>query len=129
MNNITSVSETSQAAVSPVEDLARKPSQTKRSLVIKSCKWAAIAAVGITIVAVLALQDDVRTLTSLRRVQGTNTFVMDYYASYHMDEIRDRGMDVHNIEDSCLAAYFPDFVVPIARGFKRSFLTQEIKTL
>ncbi|MGD0283966.1 MAG: C45 family peptidase [Dissulfurispiraceae bacterium] len=54
---------------------------------------------------------------------------MDYYVDYHIDKIRNRGMDVHNIEDSCLATLFPDFVLPIATRLKRVYLPEETKVV
>ena len=35
-----------------------------------------------------ALKDHIRTLNSLRRIPGTNAYVMDYYVDYHMAEVR-----------------------------------------
>ena len=54
---------------------------------------------------------------------------MDYYIDYHIDKIRNRGMDVHNIEDSCIAALFPDFIQPIATRVKRAYVPKEIKVV
>jgi hypothetical protein len=88
--------------------------------------WSAAFVLLLTIVVAVVVKDEVRTLYSLRKVPGTNAYVMDYYGDYHLDEIRTGGMDVHNIEDSCLQTFFPDFVLPIARRLKRMYMPQEI---
>lgn len=106
-------------AVSPA-----KPKRWPRRL-----RRAAIAALLVSFIAAFLVKDYVRTLSSLRRVPGTNAYVMDYYLDYHLDKIRSRGMDVHQIEDSCLATLFPEFVLPIATRLKRVYLPQEIKTV
>lgn len=71
----------------------------------------------------------VRTLCSVRRLPDTNAFVMDYYLDYHIDEIRHEGMDVNNIEDTCMAALFPNFLLPVIRPFKRSHMPDRIRTV
>jgi hypothetical protein len=81
------------------------------------------------LVAAFVVKDYVRTLYSLRRVPGTNAFVMDYYVDYHIDKIRNHGMDVNNIEDSCIKTLFPDFGLSIATRLKRAYLPQEIKVV
>ena len=70
----------------------------------------------------------IRTLSSLKRVAGTNAFVMDYYLDYSLDEIESDGMDVHNIEDSCIETFFPDFLLPIAQNVKRWFIPKKIES-
>lgn len=92
-------------------------------------KWAAIAVLVFLVVAAFVVKDYVRTLYSLRRVPGTNAFVMDYYVDYHADKIRTRGMDVHNIEDTCIETLFPDFIRPLANRVKRAYVPQEIKVV
>jgi len=71
----------------------------------------------------------VRTLRSVRRLGDTNAFVMDYYVNYHIDEIRHRGMDVNNIEDSCMATLLPNFLVPIMRPLKQRHMPEKITTV
>ncbi len=102
----------------------RKPGRWKRLL-----KW--IFAVTLALFALLAflVKDDVRTLLSLRRVAGTNAYVMDYYGDYRIDKIRDRGMDVGNIEDSCLETLLPELVLPIAERLKRAYIPDHITTV
>ncbi|MGO9108781.1 MAG: carcinine hydrolase/isopenicillin-N N-acyltransferase family protein [Thermoguttaceae bacterium] len=92
-------------------------------------KWAAIATLVLLVIAAFLVKDYVRTLYSLRRVPGTNAFVMDYYVDYHIDKIRNRGMDVDNIEDSCITTLFPDFIQPIATRMKRAYLPNQIKVV
>jgi len=90
---------------------------------------AAIATLVLFVVVAFLVKDHVRTLRSLRRVPGTNAFVMDYYVDYHIDKIRDHGMDVHDIEGSCITTLFPDFIVPIANRVKRAYLPKKVKTI
>ena len=88
------------------------------------------AALGVLMgVVVFCVWDDVRTLRSLRRVEGTNAFVMDYYANYNMEEIRQRGIDVENVEESFLEVYFPDLLLPVARRLRDHFMDQELGTV
>ena len=75
------------------------------------------------------LKDHVRTLYSLRRVPNTNLYVMDYYADYHLDEVRTHGIDVNNIEDSFLRVFLPDIVLPIATRVKRYYVPARIQTV
>jgi len=89
----------------------------------------AIATLVLLFVAGFVVKDYVRTLYSLRRVPGTNAYVMDYYADYHIDKIRNRGIDVDNIEDSCISTLFPDFLAPALGGLKRMYLPKEIKVI
>ncbi len=79
-------------------------------------------------VAAYSLKDYVRTLQSLRKVPGANAYVMDYYVDYHIDEIRTRGIDIDNIQDSLIETLFPDFVAPMAKGIKRRYLPDDITT-
>jgi hypothetical protein len=90
---------------------------------------AAVAALVVFLAVAFVVKDYVRTLYSLRRVPGTNAFVMDYYADYHIDKIRNRGMDVDAIEDSCIKTLFPDFALSLAARWKRAYLPNEIKVI
>lgn len=101
-----------------------KPQRWKRRL-----KRAAIAGLVAFAVAAFFVKDYVRTLQSLRRIPGTNAFVMDYYVDYHIDEIRARGMDVDHVEDSLIVTLFPDFVAPIATRIKRAYLPRKVTTV
>ena len=114
---------------SVLEPLVEKgpASGSKRGRWKRRLKWAGIAALVLFAAAAFLVKDYVRTLYSLRRVPGTNAFVMDYYADYHIDKMRGRGMDVHNVEDSCIATLFPGFTQPIATRIKRAYLPKEIK--
>ena len=89
-------------------------------------KRLAVCFLIVVVVLVVCTKDYMRTLASLQRVPGTNAYVMDYYADYHLDEISNRGMDVQNIEDSCLETLFPDVVLPIATRVKRRFVPESI---
>jgi hypothetical protein len=107
----------------PAAGSTRRPRRWKCWL-----KGAAILGLLIFAVISLAIRDHVRTLQSLRRVPETNAFVMDYYVDYHIDEIRRRGMDVDNIEDSLIETLFPDFIKPIATRIKRSYVPKQTTT-
>ena len=101
-----------------------KPGRWKRR-----AKWAGLAALSLVVVLAWIVKDHVRTLVSLRKVTGANAYVMDYYADYHLNEIRERGIDVGNIEDSCLETLLPDIVLPIARSLKRYYIPNPIAAL
>lgn len=105
-----------------------KPSQgTKKWR--RRLKWLAAALLAVVALSAFAVKDYVRTLQSLRRIPGTNAYVMDYYVNYHIDEVRARGMDVGNVEDSLIRTLLPDFVAPIATRVKRTFIPQDVQTI
>jgi hypothetical protein len=110
-----------EAADSPA---AAKPRRWKRVL-----RWTLAAAAVLVLFAAFAVKDHVRTLTSLRRVPGTNAYVMDYYVDYNLDEIRAHGMDVDHIEDGLIDVLFPDPVASIAKDVKGRFLDEKIETI
>ena len=86
------------------------PGRWKRRL-----RWTGLVlAVALALFA-YAIKDHVRTLQSLRRVPGTNAYIMDYYVDYNLDEIRANGIDMNNVDDSFLAVFFPDILVPVLR--------------
>jgi hypothetical protein len=85
-------------------------------------KRAGIAALLLFATIGFLIKDHVRTLYSLRRVPGTDMFVMDYYVDYHIDKIRDHGMDVNNVEDSFISTLFPSFIASIATRIKSSYV-------
>jgi hypothetical protein len=74
-------------------------------------------------------KDHVRTLWSLRRVPGTNAYVMDYYADYNLDEIRAHGMDVQHVEDGLIDVFFPDAIASITKRVKGWYVDQPVKTI
>jgi hypothetical protein len=104
--------------------VATKPRRWKRRL-----RWMALALAIAFIAAAYGTKDYARTLNSLRRIPGTNAFVMDYYANYHLDEIRTRGMDVDHVDDSLIETLFPDLIVPIVRWIKSAYLPQSVRTI
>jgi predicted choloylglycine hydrolase len=104
------------------------PSPTRRSRWKSRLKWLGLITLAAVLVAAFIVKDYVRTLSSLRRVPGTNAFVMDYYLDYHLDEIRQRGMDVKHLDDSCLETLFPDFTLPVMSYFKRQYLPKPVRT-
>ena len=88
-----------------------------------------VALLIVALCAAYLLQDHIRTLQSLRRVPGTNAYVMDYYVDYNIGQIRSQGMDVNDIEDGLIDVFFPDVLVPIAARAKGSFIQRDITTL
>jgi hypothetical protein len=117
-----------EAPVETASPAAAKPRRWRRRLRRAAVATLLLMILAATVVGFL-IKDHVRTLRSLRRIPGTNAFVMDYYVDYHIDKIRDRGMDVHHIEDSCISTLFPDFIVPIAIRVKHAYLSKEVKTV
>lgn len=92
-------------------------------------KWLGLTTLAMLLVTAFLVKDYVRTLQSLRRVPGTNAFVMDYYVDYHLDEIRQRGMDVKHLQDSCTETLFPDFLLPIMTRLKPLYFSKPVKTI
>ncbi len=44
------------------------------------------------------ISDEVKTLLSLRSIEGTNAYVMDYYCDYNIDVIRTAGIKDNDVE-------------------------------
>jgi hypothetical protein len=76
-----------------------------------------------------ALKDQIRTLNSLRRIDGTNAYVMDYYVNYNMAEVRANGIDVDNVENSLIAVFCPRWITPAVARLKRAYLDEPIATI
>lgn len=108
----------------PKHRTARHPKRWKRLL-----RWGVVGLIVVALAGAFLVKDHLRTLTSLRRVPGTNAYVMDYYAHYNIDEIRASGVDVHDLEGSYISALLPDFAVPIANRVKRAYLPNRIETV
>ena len=113
-----------QARSLPQTPPAGKPWRWRRRLM-----WAALALVLVLAGMAYSVKDYVRTLDSLRRVPGTNVFVMDYYADYHIDEIRQRGMDVEHVEDSFIETLFPDAIAALSIRTKHWYVPKKISTV
>jgi hypothetical protein len=92
-------------------------------------RWLAFVTFGLIALISFVLQDHIRTLQSLRRVPGTNAYVMDYYADYNIEQIRAEGMDVRHVEDSLIDVFFPDLLVPLATWVKGRYLDEAIQTV
>lgn len=92
-------------------------------------KWLGLTTLAMLLVTAYLVKDYVRTLQSLRRVPGTNAFVMDYYVDYHLDEIRQRGMDVKHLQDTCTETLFPDFLLPIMTRLKPLYFSKPVQTI
>lgn len=96
---------------------------------VRYLRWVVAGCLALSLAAALLVKEHVRTLASLRRVPGTNAYVMDYYVDYNLDRIRERGIDVHDIEGSLIRVLFPGFAVPLANHWKRAYLPRAIKTV
>ncbi len=88
-----------------------------------------VAVLVLLLAVAFLLRDHIRTLHSLRRVPGTNAYVMDYYVDYNMGQIRSQGMDVGHIEDSLIGVFFPEVLAPIASWAKGRFIRREIDVI
>jgi hypothetical protein len=113
----------------PANEPEPSPPPGRRRRWIVYARWAAVSLAIIAAGVTYLVGDHVRTLWSLRRVPGTNAYVMDYYVDYHLDEIRRHGMDIDHIEDGLINVLFPDPVASIAIDAKGRFLDEKIKTL
>jgi hypothetical protein len=108
----------------PVAAVPPKPACWKRYL-----RRAAIVLTVLVLCAGYAFKDHIRTLNSLRRVPGTNAYVMDYYVDYHMAEVRAHGLDVDHVEDSLIGVLFPRWIAPLASRLKGAYLDEPITTI
>jgi hypothetical protein len=114
----------SQAPEAPDSPPTIRPRRWKRY-----ARWTVIIFIVGVLLGGYLVKDHVRTLWSLRRVPGTNAYVMDYYVDYHIDEIRTNGMNVDHIEDGLIDVLFPDTVAWFAKELKGSFLDRKIETI
>ena len=114
----------SESTEQPVTAPPPKPPRWKRFL-----KRTAIVVAVLVLCAGYALKDHIRTLNSLRRVPGTNAYVMDYYVEYHMGEVRAHGLDVDHVEDSLIGVLFPHWITPLASRLKNAYLDEPITTI
>jgi hypothetical protein len=111
----------------PLPPPATPASRPRRWL--RCLQWAAFFGALLVAIAAYSAKDHIRSLNSVRRVPGTNVFVMDYYADYHIDEIRERGMDVEHVEDTFIETLFPDFLAGLAIRTKSLYVPKEIRTV
>jgi hypothetical protein len=113
----------------------QSPTPASPSAASKTRRWSrwlgrSIVAVALVMLCVtLVLQDQIRTLRSLRRIPGTKAYVMDYYVDYHINDVRAHGIDVNHVEDSVMGVLFPKWTLPIATRLKSRFLTERIETI
>jgi hypothetical protein len=111
------------------------PEQVRQLTPSKSPRWKRYLKRTVIVITVFALyagyalKDHIRTLESLRRIPGTNAYVMDYYADYHMDEIRTHGLDINHVEDSLIGVLCPRWVKPLVARLKGAYLTEPITTI
>lgn len=114
-------------------DDSSKPALTTAPAI--STRWKHILGRSIVATAVvllcitIAIQDHIRSLRSLRRVPGTNAYVMDYFVDYNMAAVCEHGIDVDHVEDSFIRTFFPAWLVPLAARSKSAYLTESIGTI
>lgn len=101
-----------------------KPPRWKRLL-----KRTAIVLTVLALCAGYALKDHIRTLNSLRRIPGTNAYVMDYYVNYNMAEVRANGIDVDHVENSLIGVFCPRWIKPLVVRLKGAYLEEPIATI
>lgn len=116
------VDQTTAPAIQQSEPTAR------RSRWRKIAKWSAAVLLLILAVVAWAIEDDVRTLSSLRQIEGTNAYVMDYYCDYHLEDLRD-GIDINHVEDELIDAYFRAVVAVVAKRVRTSFVPETLEIL
>jgi hypothetical protein len=113
-----------ESSQQPIAALPSKPPRWKRRV-----KRTAIVLIMVALCAGYALKDHIRTLNSLRRIPGTNAYVMDYYGDYHMSQVRDHGIDVDHVEDSLIGVLCPRWVEPLVGRLKGAYLGEPITTI
>lgn len=74
---------------------------------------ATVLAVGVSAFA-FGVRDHIRSIWSIRRIPNTKMYVMDYYASYNLEELAESGTDPNDVEGSLFRALLPDVLLPIA---------------
>ena len=79
-----------------------------------------IAFIAVATTLAIAVKDHVRSLWSFQRIPNTNMYCMDYYSSYNIEEIREKGIDVTDIEGSLIRVFFPDLLVPLVTEIEES---------
>jgi hypothetical protein len=109
------------AGQTPDQALQQSEPLSRRRRLKRVAKWLAAVLAVIAAVVVWAIEDDVRTLASLQRIEGTNAYVMDYYCDYHLEKLRN-GMDVRHVEDEFIDAYFPTVVASVAKRVRKAFV-------
>lgn len=91
----------------------RRPSSLKRKLKRTALACVVLLAVGVSIFGVIA-RNYIRSIWSIRHIPNTKMYVMDYYASYNLDELAKSGTDPNDVEGSLFRALLPDLLIPIA---------------
>ncbi len=90
-------------------------------------KWFSILMVITAAFVAWGVYDEVRTLWSLRRIEGTNAYVMDYYGDYHLDVIRAEGIDVNDVEGSFIQAFFPTPIAFVIQSVQSWYLPDKVE--
>ena len=87
----------------------------------KTLKYFLIIIIVLTLTLAIVFRNQIRTLTSLKKIPNTNLYVMHYYGSYNIDKIYEDGIDIYDTEGSVIRTYFPKF---IADFLIKNFLPQ-----
>lgn len=114
----------SESSEQPTAAVPPKRPRWKRLL-----KRTAILLTVLALCAGYTLKDHIRTLNSLRRIPGTNAYVMDYYVDYNMAEVRAHGIDVDQVEDSLIGVFCPRWIKPAVARLKGAYLDEPIATI
>lgn len=72
-----------------------------------------ITFLSVSLLILILLRNQIRTITSIKRIPGTQMYYMEYYGDYNIDKAYNNGVDVKNIEKSVLDLYFPKFLSKI----------------
>lgn len=78
---------------------------------------------------IYSLKDEIRTLSSLQRLDGVNAYVMDYYGDYHLDEIRTNGMDVDRPYDALIETLFSGPIEYLIQQMKSAYLPRRLNVI
>ena len=72
-----------------------------------------IVILSVSMLIVILLRKEIRTLLSFKRIPDTQMYYMEYYGDYNIDIAYNNGVDTENIEKSVLDLYFPNFLQKI----------------
>jgi predicted choloylglycine hydrolase len=105
------------------------PAVPKRSRWKRILRWTLISLCAFVVCVGFLVKDHVRTLSSLRKIPGTNAYVLDYYVDYNIGEVRARGIDVERVEGSVISVLLPKWTHSIAMRLKSKFLPDRIEAI
>lgn len=92
-------------------------------------RWAFALTFLASVVAAYLLWNPVQSLRSLRRIPGTNAYVMDYYGDYNLEQVRREGIDHQDIEGSFIRVLMPRYLAPIVERVKRAYIPKPVREL